>query len=100
MKLRLRKLFERVRHRPMRWPWSKAKLENTFAGARPHRWTVHRDVALRMRSSSIDMPAHSRRSRRRGPCSRSGLAVPSEAPAKRAAGAALREQAISRRPRS
>lgn len=57
MKQRLRKLVERVRHRKsVRWPWFAPRVKNPVAWLPTDRtgWTVHRDVALRLKNLSID----------------------------------------------
>ena len=57
VKQTLRMLLERVRRTPSgRWPWSAWKAKNRLAWLPTDRtgWTVHRDVALRLRNLSID----------------------------------------------
>ena len=58
MRLRLRKLVERVRRaRSVRWPWKVPSAQERVAFLPPRRvdFTVHRDVALRLRDMSIDL---------------------------------------------
>jgi hypothetical protein len=58
MKQRLRKLFDRVRRSSaMRWPWRLPNAQERVAFLPPQRtgFTVHRDVALRLRNLSIDL---------------------------------------------
>ncbi|MEO8303010.1 MAG: long-chain N-acyl amino acid synthase [Betaproteobacteria bacterium] len=57
MKQRLRKLIDRVRRKPsMRWPWSVPRVNDNLAWLPVGRtgWTVHRDVALRLKELAID----------------------------------------------
>jgi hypothetical protein len=57
LKQRLRKLFERIRRRPsMRWPWSTPQAKDSLAWLPSGRtgWTVHRDVALRLKHLGVD----------------------------------------------
>jgi hypothetical protein len=53
----LRKLFERIRRRPSaRWPWAKPQAKESVAWLPTDRtgWTVHREVALRLKNLAID----------------------------------------------
>jgi len=58
VRLRLRKLVERVRRaRSVRWPWKLPSAQERIAFLPPRRadFTVHRDIALRLRDLSIDL---------------------------------------------
>ena len=59
LKQRFRKLFERVRKRSrtVRWPWRvpDAQERVAFLPPRSTGYTVHRDVALRLRDMSLDL---------------------------------------------
>ena len=60
MKKRFRKLFERVqrRSRTVRWPWRIPNAEERVAFLPPRSptgFTVHRDIALRLRDLSLDL---------------------------------------------
>ncbi len=57
MKQRLRKLLDRVRRRhAIRWPWRMSNPADRVAFLLTRTgWTVHRDVALRMRNLSVRM---------------------------------------------
>ena len=61
MKQRVRKLLERVRHgNVVRWPWQMPDARERVAFLPPTDrtgFTVHRDVALRLRNLSIDLSA-------------------------------------------
>ena len=97
MKQRLRKLIERVRRRPaLRWPWRLPNAQQRVAFLPPDRtgFTVHRDVALRLRALNVDL--HTPRLHPGPDVGAFKIRVAGSAEARREAGSLVRERYASR----